>query len=134
MSLLGWIICIIACIAVILYTHWEGWKLYGSGAVIFIVGYLIFGSSTGKYEDYLMHNYPNIKEVVSIEKLPSDSDSDYKFTVIEYCSDGITCKQDGFIRTYDNGEVSDIHKYGYPYEFRDRKGNIFHDHTGYGLY
>lgn len=85
-------------------------------------------------KDAVKDYYPDFMEFVSVEKLPDTSDYDYRFTVVLKGDRGITCKQNGFVTCYSNGEVSNVVSYGYPFDFKDRKGNEMHDPTGNGLY
>lgn len=82
----------------------------------------------------LKHYYRDFSKLIKLEELPSTSDYNYKFTIEEKLEGGLTCKQEGFIRCYADGEVSDVISYGDPFDFRDNKGNEVHDRTGYGLY
>lgn len=82
----------------------------------------------------ISYHYPNIMEIVSVEKLPETSEYNYKYTVVLKRNQGFTCKQTGFVKCYSNGEVSNMVEYGYPFEYRDSKGNEIHDPTGHDLY
>lgn len=82
----------------------------------------------------LKKHYRDFSKLIKLEKLPSTSDYNYKFTIEEKIGGGMTCKQQGFIKCYADGEVSDVISYGDPFDFRDNKGNDVHDRTGYGLY
>lgn len=84
-----------------------------------------------RFERILRQYYPELKEVVSIEKIDHENKTTYKFTIIEYCGEG-TNKRDGFIDCRKDGTVFDVSTYGNPYEFRDGAGKEYH--SKYGIY
>ena len=64
-----------------------------------------------------------MKSLISIKPLSNNPNYDFEFTIEMYLRDGYTCKQDGYIKCYADGEVSNIDKVGDPYDIKDRKGN-----------
>lgn len=79
-------------------------------------------SETVITERALKRFYPDLKKINWVEKLDEDAVYDYKFSIEEYCSGGVIATQEGFIRLYDDGTISDVMNYGTP-TFKDSKGN-----------
>lgn len=122
-----WVAVVVAAFAVILFGGGNGGSSSGSASID------VSSSLERKFSNALSEYYEGFKEIVSIEKLDEDASFDYKFTIIKR-NGGVSCKQNGFLRCYDDGTVYDVVSRGDPYDFTDSKGNPIHDKSGYDLY